>query len=166
MKNLAKFALVFVLGIAAAMAVLIPNWEAAPAPGESAPAMAVQAEVPEAVALAALIADAPEVLPVPADAPEDAPEPIAEPEPAELDEPEEPAQEDAVPEPTPAPVVVTPAPTAPVKAAEPEYFYEDGKRYTYVNGFKSYVPDGGDAVQVDFYDWENDPAGQIQGPFN
>ena len=95
----------------------------------------------------------------------------------ETPEPEETLPE-AEPDPTPAPELTTaPAseppkaavtPTPKAKAAEPEYFYEDGKRYAYVNGIKTYIaPDNEPAVnQVEFYDWENDPAGQIRGPFN
>jgi len=82
---------------------------------------------------------------------------------------------EVTPEPTPSPEpkkVEVKAETTPkqtsspqVKKTEPEYFYEDGKKYAYINGFKSLITDEPD-VQIDSYDWENDPAGQITGPFN
>jgi len=62
---------------------------------------------------------------------------------------------------------IQPTTVAKPKPSEPEYFYEDGKKYTYINGFKTYVaPDDEPNVnQLGTYDWENDPAGKIPGNF-
>ncbi len=73
----------------------------------------------------------------------------------------------SAPEPTtmPEPVQTTPAPQT---VSEPETYYdEDGRKYTYFNGIKLYLADEDEpnAVQEDFYDWENDPNKNDKGPF-
>ena len=167
MKNLVKLTLTFVLGIIVTTTVIVPKFSVTPAPAEALSTPEIQAEIKEAavtepILLAAAKAEPAEV------------QTTKEPETfkvEEIPEPEEPLQE-AEPEPTPTPKpTAEPVKTATssppqVKKAEPEYFYEDGKKYAYINGIKSHITDEPDSVQIDFYDWENDPAGQIRGPFN
>jgi hypothetical protein len=60
------------------------------------------------------------------------------------------------------------------ESAYPKYFYENGQKYAYLDefheqqGMKMFVADEGepnvDAGKV--YDWVNDEAGKIKGPFN
>ena len=172
MKSIVRLALAFALGIFVTVTVIIPKLGANPEPAETAQTPEIQAEVMaavtetiEAVPLKAEIAEVqeePEVIVI-ADVSE--PKEIAkviEPEPASTPEPaKEPvkAQQSSPPQPTFGPQT---------KKAEPEYFYEDGKKYAYINGHKTYIAgDDEPAVnQIEAYDWENDPIGQIKGPFN
>jgi len=178
MKSLVKLALAFVLGIFVTMTFVLPKFQTTPAPAEPAPTPDIQAEIQKAVETAVTEAIALTAVKTEQE--------IETPEMAETAEPEEPAQEaETEPKPTPtpepaakpteetaqakpqttSPSQATPAPE-PKKAAEPEYFYENGKKYAYINGIKSHIADEADSVQLGSYDWENDPAGQIKGPFN
>ncbi|MCL2078762.1 MAG: hypothetical protein FWH17_02840 [Oscillospiraceae bacterium] len=173
MKNLVKLTLAFTLGLIVALSLLDLKWSEQPAVAEPAPAQNIQAEIKEAADLA--VAQALEAVVLKVDAAEIPVLPVAlivkaeeteNPAPDVTDDftPEEATASD--PSPTPLPVTEAPAPAPQAKTAEPEFFYEDGKKYAYINGIKSHIADEPDSVQLDFYDWESDPAGQIGGPFN
>lgn len=165
MKNLIKLALAFALGILVTMFVIIPMFQT---PAEPAPTPDIQAEIKDAVDAAvkeALESTALEVEPL---------NTPATPEPAEVEESPEPEvivqEAAATPEPTTTaePKKTQPASSPQVKKtepAEPEYFYEDGKKYAIINGFKSLISDEPDG-QIETYDWENDPLSEVKGPFN
>jgi hypothetical protein len=48
---------------------------------------------------------------------------------------------------------------------QPETWWEDGKQYTMINGYKAYIaPEGNN--QIGYFDWENSPQKDVPGPFN
>ena len=187
MKNFVKLAAAFTLGIIVTIAVIFPKLHTKPEPIEPPQTTDIQAEIRQAVdaAVREALAEVKEPTPIQAELPAEQKQDIeptevkqtletAEPEESEqaevtVKEPEptktpEPVKEEPKVQPTSSPQV-TATPTPQVKKAEPEYFYEDGKKYTYINGFKCLITDEPD-VQLDYYDWENDPNKDIKGPFN
>jgi outer membrane biosynthesis protein TonB len=166
MKTLVKLTLAFVLGIIITATVIVPRFNGTPSDTPE-----IQAEIKESAATEALAIAEMKAKPAEIQA-EQEPETTAV---EEIPEPTETFRK-TEPEPTPtiepvtesekatSPPQTTPAPQK--KQTEPEYFYEDGKKYAYINGIKSLIADDPDSVQIDYYDWENDPAGQIRGPFN
>jgi len=167
MKSIVKLALAFALGILVTVTVILPEFQTSDKPEESDQTSNIQAEIEEAVDAAVMEAFAS----VKKIAEQPAVQTVQETEPAKVPvtpEPEVPVQEaeaasdlETEREPTPAPTT-QPVPTTQLKPAEPECFYEDGKKYAYINGIKSHITDE-PSVQLDYYDWENDPAGQIPG---
>ena len=163
MKSIVKLALAFVLGILVTTAI-IPQFKAKSDP---APTPEIQAKIEETAVTGTLALAEMKAEPVQA---------IQESEPVEVEEITEPeevlqvaeTEPASVSEPVREPEIKQTASPPQVTKAEPEYFYEDGKKYAYINGLKTYIaPDDEPAVnQIEFYDWENDPAGQIKGPFN
>lgn len=176
MKNTIKLAAAFVFGVVLTLAVtflfILPSLQIAPA--DSAPPSEQQAD---ALAAAGIDEDGGAVPPAEPSATEPVigaitappnPSPDPTPEPAPSITPEPSLVPTPIPEPSPAP---TPTPSAAVqpppapKPSEPEYFYDEGGKYVYINGFKSYVTDEPGSIQVDEYDWENDPLKDVPGPF-
>jgi cytoskeletal protein RodZ len=176
MKNIIKPIIAFVLGIAATLAVvfiIIPKFQTPP---DDAEPVDIKAQIDEAVdeAVKEALATMPptEIEPIETVKEEEPTVTKAEKKPETTKKVEEttPPAVTAKPETSPVkqPAITQPASSAQATADEPEYFYdEDGKRYVYINGYKTYFPEGDEsnASQIEYFDWPNDPDSSVPGPF-
>jgi hypothetical protein len=85
-----------------------------------------------------------------------------------------------VAETAPEPIAIPSSPAQPTQtetATEyPKEWVENGQKYAYLTAYAEemgmktliydYAEGESNAVQEDYYDWENDPNGKIPGPFN
>ncbi|MDR1668989.1 MAG: hypothetical protein LBR76_03440 [Oscillospiraceae bacterium] len=181
MKNIMKLAAAFVFGVSLTLAVtflfILPSLQIAPA--DSTPAADQQADalaaagvdetgdvVPEPSETESVMSMVPET-PEPSPSPTPVPTPGITPEPSLSLDPSPTPEPSPDPKPTP-PATVQPSPKPAATPAQEIFYDEDGRRYTYLNGFKMYLADEDDpnVIQKDYYDWENDPDKDIPGPFN